>query len=63
MVEQMTEHGAQGLMPPTDMFWGERFARVRDPFGHEWGVTTKLREMTPEEIQASAAKMFEEMTG
>jgi PhnB protein len=63
MAEQMTANGAQVLMPPTGMFRGERFARVRDPFGHEWGVTTKLREMTPEEIQASAATMFEEMTG
>ena len=63
MVEQMTEHGGQVLMPQTDMFWGEEFARVRDPFGHEWRVTTKLREMTPEEILSSAAKMFEEMTG
>jgi PhnB protein len=38
MVDQMTEHGAQVLMPPTDMFWGEKFARIRDPFGHEWGA-------------------------
>ena len=63
MVEQMTANGAQVLMPPTDMFRGERFARVRDPFGYEWGVTTRLQKMTPEEIQASAATMFEEMTG
>jgi PhnB protein len=49
-------------MAPTDMFWGERFARVRDPFGHEWGITTQLREMTSDEIQASAAKMFAEMS-
>jgi PhnB protein len=40
------------------MFWGERFGRVRDPFGHEWGITTLLREMTAEEIQAAAAQLF-----
>ena len=62
MVNRMTANGAQLLMAPTDMFWGERFARVRDPFGHEWGVTTKIREMTPDEIQTAAAKMFEEMS-
>ena len=61
MVAKMAANGGQVLMPATDMFWGERFARVRDPFGHEWGVTTQLREMTPDEIKASAAKMFEEM--
>jgi len=59
----MTANGTQVLMSPTDMLRGEKFARVRDPFGHEWGATTRPREMTPEEIQASAATMFEEMTG
>lgn len=37
----------------------ERFARVRDPFGHEWGITTHLHDMTPTEIQAEAAKLFD----
>ncbi len=62
LVKTMAEHGAEILMDPADMFWGERFARVRDPFGHEWGITTKLREMTSSEIEAAAAKMFEEMS-
>lgn len=61
MVEAMTQNGATVLMEPVDMFWGERFARVRDPFGHEWGVATQQREMTPEEIQAAAAEMFSQM--
>ncbi len=62
MVAAMKKNGAEVLMEPTDLFWGERFARVRDPFGHEWGVATKLRDMTPDEIKAAAAKMFEEMS-
>ncbi len=62
MVAQMRSNGAKVVMEPTDMFWGERFARVRDPFGHEWGITTHLRDMTPTEIQAAAAKHFESMT-
>ncbi|MGB0953697.1 MAG: VOC family protein [Planctomycetota bacterium] len=63
MVQRMVDQGAELLMEPTDMFWGERFARVRDPFGHEWGITTVLREMSPAEIQAATAKLFEEMEG
>ena len=59
MVERMKSNGAEVLMEPTDVFWGERFARVRDPFGHEWGVTTRLHDMTSDEIQAAAAKLFE----
>lgn len=62
MVGRLQSHGATVLMEPEDMFWGERFARVRDPFGHEWGVTTRLREMTPEEIEAATAELFEQMT-
>jgi PhnB protein len=62
MVEKMTSSGSQVLAAPTDMFWGERFARVRDPFGHQWGITTQLCEMTPDEIQAAAAKMIAEMS-
>ncbi len=59
MVAHMKSSGAEVLMPATDMFWGERFARVRDPFGHCWGITTRLRDMTPDEIQSAAAKLFE----
>jgi PhnB protein len=58
LVAKMRELGSEVLMEPVDMFWGERFARVRDPFGHEWGVTTKLRDMTPQEIEAAAAALF-----
>jgi len=59
MVAQMKSHGAEVVMDPTDVFWGERFARVRDPFGHEWGITTRSRVMTPAEIRAAANKLFD----
>ena len=62
MVETMKDNGSTVLMEPTDVFWGERFARVRDPFGHEWGITTQLREMSPDEIQVAAKQMFAEMS-
>ena len=61
MVKRMHEHGAEILMEPDDMFWGERFARVRDPFGHEWGIATKIKEMSVAEIHASAESIFKEM--
>ncbi len=61
MVEKMRAHGSEVLLEPVDLFWGERFARVRDPFGHEWGIATKLKEMSADEIQAAAEVMFREM--
>lgn len=61
MVSRMKSHGATVLMEPEDMFWGERFARVRDPFGHEWGIGTPLRDMSPDEIREAAQQMFDSM--
>jgi PhnB protein len=62
MVEIMKSNGAEVIATPADMFWGERFARVRDPFGHEWGISHRLCEMTSAEIKAAADKLFENMT-
>jgi len=59
MVKKMADLESEVLVEPVDMFWGERFARVRDPFGHEWWIATQRCEMSPAEIQAAAAKMFE----
>ena len=62
MFETMAANGSTVLATPTDTFWGERFARVRDPFGHEWGITTQIREMSPKEIQTAAAQMLSEQS-
>lgn len=62
MIETMKDNGSTVLMEPVDMFWGERFGRVRDPFGHEWGVATQLREMSPDEIQSAASQVFDDMS-
>ena len=46
--------GAKMTMPLTDMFWGDRYGQLVDPFGHCWSVATHLRDMTVEEIQDAA---------
>ena len=61
LVQRMKHNGATVLMEPADMFWGERFGRVRDPFGHEWAIATQLRTMSPDEIQAAATQMFADL--
>ena len=50
--------GGTEVMPPTDMFWGDRFSKIGDPFGHEWSLATKISSPTPEEMAAGAAAMF-----
>ena len=49
--------GAEVIMPAADMFWGDRFGMVTDPFGHKWSFAKHLRDMTAEEIHAAMAKM------
>ena len=41
--------GATPVMPPMDMFWGDRYGKFLDPFGHLWGVATHKKEVSPEE--------------
>jgi uncharacterized glyoxalase superfamily protein PhnB len=50
--------GATVTMPVADMFWGDRYGQIRDPFGHLWSIATHKRDMTPEQIvQEMAAFM------
>jgi PhnB protein len=52
------EAGAQEIMPPSDMFWGDRYGKLKDPFGHEWSIATHIRDMSQEEIQTAAEAFF-----
>ncbi|HMN73463.1 MAG TPA: VOC family protein [Rhodoblastus sp.] len=48
--------GAVARMPVADMFWGDRYGMVVDPFGHAWSIATHVRDMTGDEIAAAAAE-------
>lgn len=41
-VKRAADAGATVTMPPQDMFWGDRYAQVTDPFGHSWSFATPL---------------------
>jgi PhnB protein len=49
-VKQAEDAGAKVVMPVADMFWGDRYGRIVDPFGHSWSIATHKREMTPEQM-------------
>jgi len=53
--------GAQVRMPVTEMFWGDRYGKVADPFGHEWGIGTRKEDLTPEEIRKRGEAFFAQM--
>ena len=52
------EAGAESIMPLENTFWGTRYGVLQDPFGHRWSLQTKLRDVSPEELQEAASKMF-----
>jgi uncharacterized glyoxalase superfamily protein PhnB len=43
--------GATVTMPAQDMFWGDRFGTIRDPFGHDWQLATHKEDVAPKEMQ------------
>jgi len=60
---QAVASGATAEMPPTDMFWGDRYGTLVDPFGHEWAVATHKEDLTPEDIGKRAAEFFSSQSG
>jgi PhnB protein len=50
VVMKATEAGATLTMPIEDMFWGDRFGQITDPFGHGWQIATHKEDLTEEEI-------------
>ena len=47
--------GAKAVMPMSDMFWGDRYGVLADPFGHQWAMMTHKEDVAPEEIAKRAA--------
>jgi PhnB protein len=60
---QAREAGAAVKMPIEDTFWGDRFGKVTDPFGHDWSIATRKRDLTPEEIQKGAQAYLSSVPG
>ncbi len=52
---QAVAAGATPVMPLADMFWGDRYGIVVDPFGHHWSIAHHQYDLTPEEIQQAMA--------
>jgi uncharacterized glyoxalase superfamily protein PhnB len=44
-------------MPLEDMFWGDRYGQLRDPFGHVWSIGTHIRDVSLEEMEQAAKAM------
>jgi PhnB protein len=50
--------GAKVKMPLMDQFWGDRYGQITDPFGHSWSLGSRIKIMTPEEIERAQEEAF-----
>jgi PhnB protein len=48
--------GSKVTMPVANMFWGDRYGKFNDPFGHSWGVATHVEDVAPEEMPRRQAE-------
>ncbi|HEY7726701.1 MAG TPA: VOC family protein [Anaeromyxobacteraceae bacterium] len=57
------EAGATALMPLADMFWGDRYGQVKDPFGHRWSIATHKADLTPAQMEQGMKEAMAQMAG
>ena len=55
--QRAVDAGATVVMPLDDMFWGDRYGELRDPFGHLWSMGQPMREVSPEEIEKAVQQL------
>ena len=60
-VARAVKAGAKVTMPVEDAFWGDRYGKLEDPFGHHWSVATPVREVSMEEAQKAMSQMANSM--
>ena len=57
------EAGATSQMPPENMFWGDRYGKLTDPYGHQWSICTHIEDVPHEEMEDRMKAAMAEMAG
>lgn len=52
--DRALESGAKVIMPLADQFWGDRFGKLEDPFGHQWTIGARLRQVSEADMRLAA---------
>ena len=60
-VAKAVSHGAKVTAPVSDMFWGDRYGKIQDPFGHAWSLATRKEDLSIEEMGRRMRAEFENM--
>ena len=61
--KKAVDAGAHPIMPPSDMFWGDRYCKIRDPFGQEWSIATRVEELNEKEVMERQKAFFAQAAG
>ncbi len=56
--QRAVDGGAEVRQPLQDVFWGERYGQITDPFGHRWGIAQRLRDVPRDELERAVAEAF-----
>jgi PhnB protein len=59
VVRRAVVAGATVMMPVTRMFWGARYGKLKDPYGHEWGINEQLEQLSPADEAKGAQEYFQ----
>ena len=51
--DRAVKAGAEVEMPVMDQFWGDRYGKLKDPFGHKWSIATHTKDMSADEMKQS----------
>jgi len=61
MFKRAVAAGATVKMPLADQFWGDRYGKIADPFGHQWGIATHKEDLSPQEMERRMKDAFAAM--
>ena len=62
LFDRAVKAGCKVEMPLNNQFWGDRYGKVRDPFGHQWGLAQHVEDVAPEEMKKRSAEWTAKMS-
>jgi len=62
VVKLAVKAGAKVEMPLQNQFWGDRYGKIQDPFGHRWGLAQHIEEVSPAEMERRSAAWVAQMS-
>jgi PhnB protein len=62
LFDRAVKAGAKVEMPLQNMFWGDRYGKIRDPFGHQWGLAQHVEDVAPAEMERRAKEWQAQMS-